>query len=154
MAFGISSPAFPGGGIIPRKYTLDGDNLSPPFEWREAPEGTKSFAMVMEDPDAPNGTFHHWAIYNIPGRRDHLPEAMGQSGKTGGLGMGVNDFGHPYYDGPKPPKGHGPHHYHFRLVALDVDLLGQSPKASVEDVWNAAREHALAEAEIVGTYER
>src|SRR5438552_4590883 len=119
MAFALASPAFSNGGKIPLKYTLDGDNLSPPLEWRDAPPGTKSFALVVEDPDAPNGTFRHWALYNISGNRDDLPEGVG------GADLGVNDFGHRRYDGPRPPKGDGKHHYHFRIAALDVEKLVQ-----------------------------
>lgn len=152
MAFALQSPAFENGGRIPTKYTLDGDNLSPPLEWRDAPSGTKSFVLVMEDPDAPNGTFHHWALYNIDAGEKRLAEGIGRS--TANLGTGVNDFGHSRYDGPQPPRGHGIHHYHFKLVALDVDGLNKSAKASVNEVWSAAKKHVLGEAEMVGTYER
>jgi Raf kinase inhibitor-like YbhB/YbcL family protein len=154
MAFTLSSPAFLPGGAIPQKYTLDGDNLSPPLEWVGAPPGTKSFALVVEDPDAPNGTFRHWGLYNIDGNRDRLPEGVGHGAKTEDLGLGVNDFGHPHYDGPKPPKGDGTHHYHFKLAALDTEALSQAPKARAEDIWQAAQEHLLAETEVMGTYQR
>lgn len=158
MAFSLSSPAFQSGGPIPQKYSLDGENLSPPLEWRDAPNGTKSFALIVEDPDAPSGCFRHWAIYNIDAQRDGLPAGIGPDTKTGklgeSLGTGLNDFGHQGYDGPRPPKGDGPHHYHFKLAALDVETLQQAPKARVEDVWETARDHILAEAEIIGTYER
>jgi Raf kinase inhibitor-like YbhB/YbcL family protein len=152
MAFALQSPAFENGARIPTKYTLDGDNLSPPLEWQDAPSGTKSFVLVVEDPDAPNGTFRHWALYNIGHEHDRLPEGIGRDGQN--LGMGVNDFGHHRYDGPQPPRGHGVHHYHFKLAALDVDSLNQSPKASVNEIWSAAKKHVLGEVEIVGTYER
>jgi Raf kinase inhibitor-like YbhB/YbcL family protein len=154
MTFSLSSPAFLPGHPIPPKYTADGDNLSPPLEWRGAPHGTKSFALVVEDPDAPSGTFRHWALFNISAGRDRLPAGVGHGTKTEDLGLGVNDFGHPHYDGPKPPKGDGTHHYHFKLAALDVETLSQAPKARAEDVWNAAREHVIADTELVGTYER
>lgn len=150
MVFSLSSPAFRNGDRIPAKYAFDGENLSPPLKWDGAPEGTKSFALVVEDPDAPRGVFRHWALYNIGGDRDRLPEGAGAEMEE--LGSGVNDFGHPRYDGPKPPQGHGVHHYHFKLAALDVETLPQAAKA--EDVWNRARKHVLAETELVGTYER
>ena len=155
MAFELSSPAFLDGHPIPRKYTQDGDNLSPPLEWREAPRGTRSFVLIVEDPDARRGTtFRHWGLYNIDANRDLLPEGVGHSVKTEDLGMGVNDFGHPHYDGPAPPKGHGLHHYHFKLAALDTDTLSQAPKARAEDIWEMAQDHLLAQAELIGTYER
>jgi Raf kinase inhibitor-like YbhB/YbcL family protein len=154
MAFSLSSPAFRPGDPIPRKYTLDGENLSPPLEWRGAPAGTRSFALVVEDPDAPNGVFRHWSLYDVDAGRDRLAEGVGRGAGTEHLGMGVNDFGHPRYDGPHPPKGHGLHHYHFRIAALDVEGLSQASNARAEDVWRAAQGHMLAQAEIVGTYAR
>lgn len=154
MTFSLSSPAFEPGGPIPRKYTLDGENLSPPLQWHNAPAATKSFVLVVEDPDAPNGTFRHWALYNIGAGWDRLGEGIGHGAQTGDLGMGINDFGHPRYDGPRPPKGDGVHHYHFKLAAIDVELLSQSPKSRAKDVWKAAQAHLVAETEIVGTYER
>jgi Raf kinase inhibitor-like YbhB/YbcL family protein len=154
MAFELRSPAFGPGQPIPKEHTLDGENLSPPLEWSDPPPGTRSFVLVVEDPDAPSGTFRHWGIYNISGGRTMLPEGVGHGAKTEDLGMGVNDFGHAHYDGPRPPAGHGVHHYHFRLAALDVESLTQAPKARVEDVWKAARQHVLDETELVGIYER
>ncbi len=154
MAFELRSQAFGQDQPIPRKYTLDGENLSPPLQWSGAPSGTKSFALVVEDPDAPAGTFRHWGLYNIMADRNLLPEGVGHGAKAETYGVGVNDFGHSRYDGPRPPKGHGVHHYHFRLAALDVETLTPSPKARVADIWQAARRHMLAEAELVGTYER
>lgn len=154
MTFSVSSPAFGSGGAIPRKYTLDGDNLSPPLEWDGVPPGTKSFALIVEDPDAPKGVFRHWGLYNIAAGRDRLPEGVGHVARAEDLGVVVNDFGNRRYDGPKPPKGDGPHHYHFKLAALDVEALPQAPKVRAEDVWQAARPHILAEAEIVGVYQR
>jgi Raf kinase inhibitor-like YbhB/YbcL family protein len=153
MAFTITSPAFNSGDVIPTRYTRDGENLSPPLEWREAPPETKSFLILVEDPDAPSGTFRHWAIYNLPDSETGLPEgASGQS--HGEAGEGVNGFGNARYDGPQPPKGHGPHHYHFRLAALDVPRLNVPTSAKAEDIWTKAQPHIVAEAEVVGTYER
>lgn len=146
MNFLLSSPAFRDGGKIPEKYARRGDNVSPPLEWRGAPEGTRSYVLMVYDCDAPGGTFHHWGVYNISG--DCLPE-----GGTGTLGLAVNDFGDRHYDGPEPPTGQR-HLYHFRLAALDVDDLHPPRDASVEDVWRAAEDHMLGQAEMVGTYER
>lgn len=154
MALQVRSPAFEDGGDIPRKYTGDGQNLSPPLEWMGIPPGTGSLLVVMEDPDAPAGTFRHWAIYDIMPTRTQLPEGLGGSVKAESLGHGVNDFGHARYDGPAPPKGHGVHHYHFRVAALDVQHLAVPPSAKVAEVWEAARPHVLDQAEIVGAYQR
>jgi Raf kinase inhibitor-like YbhB/YbcL family protein len=154
MAFTLESPAFSNGGKIPRKYARDGDNISPPLAWRDAPAETKSFTLIVEDPDAPSGTFRHWAVYDIGPDLSRLPEATTAGAKTKSLGHGVNDFGNPHYDGPQPPKGHGVHHYHFRLAALDTDRLHLPPKAKVEDVWKAAMPHVIAQTELVGTFER
>jgi Raf kinase inhibitor-like YbhB/YbcL family protein len=153
MAFTIESPAFRDGERIPDRHARDGENLSPPLEWRDAPPGTRSFALVVEDPDAPMGMFRHWAVYDIDAARARLPEGATAGAGTEGLGHGVNDFGNAHYDGPQPPKRHGVHHYHFRLMALDAETLGLPPKASVEDVAAAARRHLLAEAELVGTFD-
>ncbi len=154
MAFELRSPAFEPGGRIPPRYARDGENLSPPLEWHDAPAETKSFALIVEDPDAPAGTFRHWGLYNIMGERKLLPEGIGRGVKTEDLGMGINDFGNMRYDGPQPPRGGGTHHYHFRLAALDVESLSQKPQMRVEEIWRAAKGHVLAEAELVATYER
>jgi Raf kinase inhibitor-like YbhB/YbcL family protein len=153
MPLTITSPAFRNGAVIPTRFTLDGENLSPPLEWRDAPPETKSFVLIVEDPDAPSGTFRHWAIYNIPAGEAGLPEGASAQGLRG-AGEGVNGFRNARYDGPQPPKGHGPHHYHFRLAALDVELLDMPASAKAEDVWTKAQPHIVAEAEVVGVYER
>lgn len=150
MAMHVHSPTFADGAPIPRKYTRDGRNRSPPIEWSGAPDGTRSFVIVMEDPDAPGGTFRHWALYNLAAANTSLPEGAA----TGSLGEGINDFGRRGYDGPQPPKGHGTHHYHIRVAALDVDRLPVRPSAKAEEIWEAARPHMLDQAETVGTYSR
>jgi len=151
MSFMLTSPAFDDHGAIPEKFARDGENVSPPLEWSGAPEATKSFALIVEDPDAPSGMFRHWAVYNIPPIQHRLKE--GEDVKR--LGEATNDFGERGYDGPQPPKGHGVHHYHFRLAALDVDRLEDAkPANSVAQVWEKARPHILAETELVGVYER
>jgi Raf kinase inhibitor-like YbhB/YbcL family protein len=153
MPLTITSPAFKHGEVIPTRYTRDGENLSPPLEWRDAPPETKSYVLLIEDPDAPSGTFRHWAMYNIPASETGLPEGASGQG-LGDAGEGVNGFGNARYDGPQPPKGHGPHHYHVRLAALDVPQLGIAASAQAEEVWARAQPHIIAEAELIGTNER
>lgn len=151
MKFSLESSAFRNGGAIPIKYARAGENLSPPLSWRDAPQGTKSFVLIIADPDAPSGTFYHWAVYDIPADQTALKEGAGS--KSSGLSQGVNSFGDAYYDGPQPPKGHGVHHYHFRLAALDVASLHAEESKKVPEIWEQARQHMLAETELVGTFE-
>lgn len=153
MTFAISSPAFAEGSTIPRKYTLDGDNVSPPLEWSDPPSGTRSYALICEDPDAPSGTFRHWAICNIAGDQNELSEGIG-SAPTGRCTFAYNDFGHAQYDGPQPPSGHGLHHYHFRLAALDIDQMNVPPEISADELWRTALPHIVGQTETVGTYQR
>jgi Raf kinase inhibitor-like YbhB/YbcL family protein len=152
MSFTIHSPAFAEGGAIPRKYTRDGENLSPPLEWSDAPRGVRSFALICEDPDAPSGTFHHWAICNIAPEQHGLPEGVDASTAAGDLAQ--NDFGNAAYDGPQPPRGHGLHHYHFKVVALDADQIDISPNDDVDEFWRAVQPHVIAQAETIGVYQR
>jgi Raf kinase inhibitor-like YbhB/YbcL family protein len=150
MALSIRSPAFDENAEIPDKYSKDGRNLSPELIWSGVPEGTRSFALVVEDPDAPSGMFRHWAVYDIPGDQTGLKEGEDVSA----YGVGVNDFGNARYDGPQPPRGHGVHHYHFRLAALDTDhVRGLSNDASAANVRDKIQRHLIEEAETVGTYE-
>ena len=144
----LTSDAFQNGQPIPVQYTCDGANQTPMLHWGEPPPGTKSFALVIDDPDAPSGTFRHWGVFDIP------PSARSIGGSQRIGGEVSNDFGTTGYGGPCPPKGHGPHHYHFKLFALDVDQLEVPSNAKVVDVENAAQKHALAEGELIGTYER
>lgn len=143
----LTSSAFANGQAIPTLFTCDGAGQTPPLNWGEPPASTKSFALVLDDPDAPGGTFRHWGVFDIPASARSI---------GGGPKIGTevaNDFGKVGYGGPCPPKGQT-HHYHFKLFALDVDQLGVSPGAKVADVETAAQKHALAEGELVGTYER
>jgi Raf kinase inhibitor-like YbhB/YbcL family protein len=144
----LTSDAFQGGQPIPSEYTCDGADRTPRLKWGEPPAGTRSFALVIDDPDAPSGTFRHWGVFDIPASARSIG-----GGQTAGTEV-ANDFGKPGHGGPCPPKGHGPHHYHFKLFALDVDRLDVSPGAKVVDVENAAAKHAIAQGELVGTYER
>jgi len=150
----LISSAFENGQRIPRRHTGEGEDMSPPLAWRGAPRGTKSFALICEDPDAPGGTFRHWAAYDIAPDQARLPEACPRHASTGDLKQAFNDFGRTGYGGPMPPHGHGPHHYRFRLIALDTDHLGLDKEASVRDVEKAALAHMLADAALVGLYER
>ena len=144
----LTSDAFQNGQPIPQIYSCDGANRSPALHWSDPPAGTKSFALVIDDPDAPKGTFRHWGVYDIPASARGI--AAGQH-----IGTEVNnDGGQPGYTGPCPPKGHGVHHYHFKLFALGVDKLALKSGAKVADVENAASPHAIAQGELIGTYER
>lgn len=144
----LTSDAFKDRQPIPVQYTCDGADQTPALHWSDPPAGTRSFALVIDDPDAPSGTFRHWGVFDIPASARSIG-----GGQRAGTEV-TNDFGKPGYGGPCPPKGHGPHHYHFKLFALNTDKLGLSSDAKVADVENAARQHAIAEGELVGTYER
>jgi len=152
MTLTLRSPAFRDEERIPDRYVRGADNLSPPLEWSDVPEGTRSLVLVVEDPDAPRGMFRHWAVHDIPPDCMRLDEGAGRPGS--GLKQGANDFGNPTYDGPQPPKGDAPHHYHFRLAALDTDHLDVGPQQRAEAIWEAAQDHILEESELVGTYQR
>lgn len=154
MPFELKSPTIDGRGPIPERYTADGANVSPPLEWSDPPPQTKSLALIVEDPDAPRGTFRHWGLYNIAADERRLPEGTGDSLRGRHFDSTVNDFGEPGYSGPRPPAGHGVHHYHFKLVALDVDKLDLPPSAHVDDIWSAAQGHILGQTELVATYSR
>jgi Raf kinase inhibitor-like YbhB/YbcL family protein len=154
MTLTLISPAFADGDRIPVKYTADGENLSPPLRWSGVPEGTRSFILIVEDRDAPRSSFRHWAVFNIPPDCDHLPESLETGPHRHSLKYGQNDFGNARYDGPEPPEGSGPHHYHFRLAALDVPSLSIPHQAGAERLWKEARKHVREEAELVGIYQR
>jgi Raf kinase inhibitor-like YbhB/YbcL family protein len=147
MAFSLTSTAFEDGAAIPRLYTCEGEDLSPPLAWSEAPEEAKSLALIVDDPDAPSGTFVHWLAWGIDPRSGGLLE--GESASSEGTG----GFGESGYRGPCPPPGHGPHRYFFRLYALDQQL-DLAPGASREELEGAMQGHVLAGAELVGIYER
>ncbi len=148
----LSSPAFQTGATIPEKYTGDGEDMSPGLEWRNVPNGTKSFLVYCEDTDAPRGTFHHWAVWNIPPEWRLLKEGLPGQGDQ--VHQAVNDFGKVGYAGPLPPEGDKPHHYHFNIAALDVEHLSVRQGAKVEEVVAVARDHVIGQAELVGTYRR
>lgn len=137
-----------GAPIAPR-YTCEGDDVSPALSWSEAPEGTQSFALLVTDPDAPDGTFTHWVLYDVPPDVGELPE------RADGVGTsGRNDFQHEGWGGPCPPPGHGDHRYWFKLYALDVPSLELEPGARRGDVETQMKGHVLAEASLMGRFER
>jgi Raf kinase inhibitor-like YbhB/YbcL family protein len=144
----VTSPAFQPGQPIPVQFTCDGADQPPPLAWSDPPPGTKSFALIVDDPDAPSGLFRHWGVYDIAATGRGV--AAGQAGGK----QAINGFGKPGYGGPCPPKGHGPHHYHFKLYALDVDTLDLPGNPKVEDVEAAAQRHTVGRGELIGTYER
>jgi Raf kinase inhibitor-like YbhB/YbcL family protein len=146
--FALASSDISEGQPIPRSFTCDGADQSPQLSWDEPPAGTKSLALIVDDPDAPSGTFTHWAAYDIPAATRSI-----ERGQTVGR-QAVNGFGKSGYGGPCPPKGHGAHHYRFKLYALDVDQLAVAADAKVEQVEAQARKHQLGLAELTATYER
>ncbi len=149
MAFQVFSSAFSEGGTIPQIHTCDGANVSPPLEWSGAPAETKSFVLVVEDPDAPSGTWTHWLVYDLSRSLQALP-AGAQTKARGGR----NDFGRMDYGGPCPPRGHGPHRYYFKLLAVDVESLGQPEGLKRQELLQAVQGHVLASAVCMGRYER
>lgn len=154
MTLILTSPAFKHGERIPVLYTCEGKDLSPPLSWSGAPAGTHSFALVCSDPDAPAGTWYHWAIFDLGAETSHLAAGFPRSARSGAVRQAISDFNRPGYGGPCPPKGHGPHHYHFRLFALGVASLKLAEAARCRDVERAAEQHALAKATLTGLYER
>jgi Raf kinase inhibitor-like YbhB/YbcL family protein len=150
--FSISSPAFTEGGNIPSKFTCDAgqQNPSPALAWKDAPAGTKSFVLIMDDSDAPMpGGFTHWVLADIPASTKALPEGF----EVGSLGVSANSgFRRPGYGGPCPPTG--AHHYHFKLMALDIDTIGVPQGASRADVEKAMQGHVIGTAETVGLYQK
>lgn len=153
MAFTLSSAAFKPGAEIPRQYTCEGANQSPALAWSGAPAGTKSFALIADDPDAPVGTWVHWVVYDVPGDATGLPQGVpADDTLRGGGTQGTNDFRRTGYGGPCPPPGK-PHRYFFKLYALDrpTEL---KPRASKAEVLRVIEGHVLAQAELMGTYKR
>ncbi len=149
MAFTLIASGFPAGGAMPAKFTCEGANVSPELRWSDAPANTQSFALIMDDPDAPAGTFTHWVLVDIPADRMSLAEGAGAIGVAG-----KNDFGRVGYGGPCPPRGHGPHRYDFTLYALDRASLKLKAGASRREAEAALRDHVLARAKYTGRYER
>lgn len=151
MAFKIKVDGFVEGGSIPRRLTCDGEDISPALDWTGEPLGAKSFALIVDDPDAPGGRWNHWLVWDIPAFTHSLPEGIekGSIGKSG-----TNDFGSPGYRGPCPPRAKGPHRYFFRLFALDTPSLGLAAGANRPVLEEAVRKHAIAEVAYMGRYGR
>jgi Raf kinase inhibitor-like YbhB/YbcL family protein len=145
MAFALTTHAFSEGEPIPPQFTCDGADAPPPLEVNDPPEGTRSYALIMDDPDAPGGTFTHWLVYDIPPGAGELRVSAGKTLK--------NSFGRQGYGGPCPPKGHGAHRYYFTVYALDVPTL-ELAGGSRADLERALEPHTIATARLVGRYER
>ena len=152
-SFMITSPAFETDKKISAKYTCDGQNVSPPLDWRQEPAGTASFALIVDDPDAPFRAFTHWIIFDLPPGTRGLSEAVPKHGKlAGGALQGKNGFGNVGYSGPCPPPG-SPHRYRFTVYALDKSL-NLAAGASKEQVLQAMQGHVLAQSQLVWIYQR
>ena len=153
MPLQITSTAFSAGETIPRKFTCDGPDVSPKLTWNEPPAKTQSFALIMDDPDAPVGTWVHWVLFDLPADAKELSEGIAkQEQLSNGARQGRNDFGKIGYGGPCPPPGK-PHRYFYKLYALDskLNLKAGATKADVE---RAMKGHVLAQAELMGRYGR
>lgn len=154
-AMELSSPAFEDGSSIPHRYTCEGEDISPPLQWRHMPAGTKTLALIVDDPDAPDPkaprmTWVHWILFNIPPTVNGLPEGVRSNQLPTGTQEGLNDWKRTGYGGPCPPIGR--HRYFFKLYALDTVLTLQRPtKAQLEA---AMRGHILGEAVLMGTYQK
>ena len=152
-AFKLETSSFLPGDDIPRKFTCEGPDVSPALTWTEPPAGTKSFALIADDPDAPRGTFVHWVVYNLPATARRLSEATpGNDEMSGGGRQGMNDFPMSGYAGPCPPPGKY-HRYFFRLYALDT-VLNLKSGATRQELDRAMKGHVLAEAEVMGRFRR
>ena len=148
--FKLTSPAFKSGETIPKLYTCEGKDPSPELNWTGAPAGTKSFALIMDDPDAPVGLWVHWVLYDIPGNLPRTERVL--DGAKHGASWGVDSFSRVGYGGPCPPPGK-PHRYFFKLYALDK-MLGLPPRATTADLARAMEGHVLGRAELMGLFER
>ena len=150
--FELTSSAFSQGKTIPTVYTCDGRDTSPPLEWRDSPPGTESLALIMDDPDAPVGTWVHWVIYDLPVTRSSLPEAAPTDSELAhGIRQGRNSWGRTGYGGPCAPSG--AHRYFFKLYALDC-LLQIKAGATKKQLLKAIKGHILAKTELMGRYSR
>lgn len=153
MSFVLETKAFAKGGDIPSTYTCSGEDVSPALSWSGAPSATKGFALIVEDPDAPSGTFTHWLVYDLPAEVHQLKENVSKTDDLSGGGrQGRNDFRRVGYGGPCPPPGK-PHRYFFKLFALN-SALNFPAGASRRELDSALRGHVLAEAELMGKFGR
>jgi Raf kinase inhibitor-like YbhB/YbcL family protein len=148
----IKSSAFKEGALISGKYTCDNIDISPPLEWSQVPDGTKTFALICDDPDAPMGTWVHWVLFNLPGNILELPENVQKlEVLKNGARQGKNDFGKIGYGGPCPPSG--THRYYFKIYALDEEL-DFKPGITKKELLKAMEGHILAEGQLMGKYKR
>ena len=145
----LTSPAFQEGEYIPRRHTCDGEDTSPLLEWLHVPDSTRSFALILDDPDAPGGSFTHWLLWNIPASCQSLPEGVRDIGVAG-----RNDFQFDGYGGPCPPPHHGDHRYFFTLTALEVESLDLPGGARRAQVDAAIKPHTVARTQLMGRYQR
>jgi len=151
MAFALKVEGFGDGESIPKRFTCEGGDASPALSWSNEPSGTESFTLIVDDPDAPAGTWNHWLLWDVPA---HVP-SIAEGFRPGAVGSsGKNDFGKPGYGGPCPPKGHGAHRYYFTLYAVDRPALGLPPGAKRQELDRALKNHVLAQAQYMGRYER
>jgi Raf kinase inhibitor-like YbhB/YbcL family protein len=156
MTLKITSSAFQPGGSIPSLYTCEGRDLSPPLAWSGAPANVKTFALIVDDPDAPDPAkpqrvYVHWVVYNLSATATTLPENASNGGLPKGAVQGKNDWGKPEYGGPCPPIGR--HRYFFKLYALDIELTGLSSPTKA-DVEKAMKGHVVDSGELIGTYQK
>jgi Raf kinase inhibitor-like YbhB/YbcL family protein len=153
MTFVLRTNAFVPGGEIPAKYTCSGADLSPELSWKDLPGGTQALALIMDDPDAPGGTFTHWVLYNLDSREKRLPESLPKTDRAvAGAFQGRNDFGRLGYGGPCPPPGKS-HRYFFKLYALD-SRLNIEAGATRKELELAMKGHMLGQADLMGTFKR
>ena len=152
MSIQLTSAAFKEGGMIPEKYTCDGEDISPPLQWSGIPDGTQSIALICDDPDAPMGTWVHWVLFNIPADTKELPENIPPDRiLENGAKHGMSDFRRLGYGGPCPPGG--THRYFFKIYALDIEI-GLEPGATKPELLNAMEGHILDEGQLMGKYSR
>ena len=153
MEFVIQSSAFTEGGPIPKLYTGEGDDISPPLSWSQVPEGTKSIAIICDDPDAPGRTWVHWVLYGLSPGTTELPAGVpADKSVLEGAMQGINDFGKIGYGGPMPPPGK-PHHYLFKVYALEIEL-DLEPGVTKAELEEAMKGHILTFNRLTGTYKR
>jgi Raf kinase inhibitor-like YbhB/YbcL family protein len=153
MAFELKSSAFQASRMIPKQYTCEGPDLSPALSWTDPPQGTRAFALIMDDPDAPMGTWVHWVLYDLPADTRELPEGVPtKETLSSGARQGTNDFRRVGYGGPCPPPG-SPHRYFFKLYALD-QMTGLKPRATKQQLLDAIKGHILGETQLMGQYKR
>ncbi len=155
MPIKVFSPNIKNRDYIPVKYTCDGNDISPKIVWTHFPKRTKSFVLIMEDPDAPVGIFTHWIVYDIPAHINHISQNFPKIRDIGKIKQGLNDFGYIGYGGPCPPRGDKAHRYYFKIYALDIQSLDIRPeKATRNIVLEKIQNHIIAEGYLMGYYKR